>query len=392
MHQNVRLLAMHNFLQDFRLYYPVAAIYFSLVSGSYALGMSIFSITMLCAALLEVPTGIVSDLIGRKRTLVLGSVAGAAGIALYAVGGSYWMLALGAALEGLARAFFSGNNEALLHDSLAESGDEEAYQHFLGRTSAMFQVAAGIASVVGGVIAAYSFGWVMWLSVVPQLGCVAAALAFTEPKIHSEKSGNIYQHLREAVRLTVQNARLRSLSLAAMIQFAVGESAFYFRVTFIQQVWPAWAIGIARAFSHVGGAISFFYAGRVIRRFGEFPILATGLVFGAVVNIVSLALRSPLSPVLMGMTSLFFGVTMVSLSGLMQREFSQAQRATMGSLNAFGGSVMFALVSVALGALGDRVGVVPALILGEAFTLVPLLFFRAAFRASGRIQPASAAS
>jgi len=43
----------------------------------------------------------------------------------------------------------------------------------------------------------------------------------------------------------------------------------------------------------------------------------------------------------MSTSSVFHGVTTVAKSGLMQREFSDEQRATMGSLNSFAGSIFF---------------------------------------------------
>ena len=69
--RDLRLLTWFNFLTDFKLYAPVAIIYFSHVAHSYALGAGILSITYVTSALCDIPTGIYSDRIGRKTTLVL---------------------------------------------------------------------------------------------------------------------------------------------------------------------------------------------------------------------------------------------------------------------------------------------------------------------------------
>ena len=58
LHKNIKILTWFNFFTDFLLYAPVAIIYFERITGSYALGMSIFSIIMIGSALFEVPTGI----------------------------------------------------------------------------------------------------------------------------------------------------------------------------------------------------------------------------------------------------------------------------------------------------------------------------------------------
>lgn len=63
--KNIKFLTWFNFFTDFKLYSPVAILYFAQVTGSFALGMSIFSIAYVSAAFFEIPTGIYSDLIGR---------------------------------------------------------------------------------------------------------------------------------------------------------------------------------------------------------------------------------------------------------------------------------------------------------------------------------------
>ena len=97
-HKNIKLLSWFNFFTDFKLYAPVAIIYFAKVSGSYTLGMSVFSITMLAAAFFEVPTGIFSDLIGRRKTVVFGALSSVLCVIFYAIGGTYLFLVIGAIL------------------------------------------------------------------------------------------------------------------------------------------------------------------------------------------------------------------------------------------------------------------------------------------------------
>jgi MFS family permease len=113
---NIRLLTWFNFFLDFRPYGPIAIIYFAQVTGSFALGLSIFALTSLSASLFEVPTGVLSDKMGRKNTIVTGAIVSTLAITWYAFGQSFWPLVIGAVLEGVAISFFSGNNEALLYD------------------------------------------------------------------------------------------------------------------------------------------------------------------------------------------------------------------------------------------------------------------------------------
>jgi MFS family permease len=381
---NVRLLAWFNFFAEFRLYSPIAILYFSQVTGSYALGMSVYSAATLAQAFFEVPTGVFSDYIGRRKTVICGAIASALSITLYAIGGTYGVLIVGGILEGLARSFYSGNNEALLHDSLAEIGGREAYQEYLGKTASMYQIALGIAAVAGGLIAAISFQVVMWLSVLPMLIALFISLRFVEPKTHTSSTGNIYTHLRTAFRNIIHNPRLRTLSGASVMNFAIGESAWLFRSAFIAGLWPVWAIGFSALVANLGASASFYYAGRLIRRFGEFRLLIIGMSLNEVIDLVCLLFPTVLSPLIMALTSAFYGVKMVAEGGLMQREFTDEQRATMGSLNSFAGSLVFAVFSFFLGALADHIGPVYALAVTTLLSVIPMLLYASALRRAVR--------
>lgn len=380
--RNIRLLALFNFLLDFRLYAPIMIIYFEQVIGSYVLAMSILSVTMLSAAALEVPTGIISDRIGRKKTVVVGALASLAAVTCYAIGGSYTVLVIGAMFEGLERSLFSGNNDALLHDTLNEMGQKGEFAHQLGRVSSAYQAALAFSAVLGGLLAAISFGLVMWISVVPKLLMVLVSLRFVEPTIRSDEAGNVFAHLREAFRNIVHNPRLRMLSMGQIITMSIGEAAFQFRTVFIEMLWPLWAIGIARTISNLSAAVSFYFAGALQKRLGARRLLYGGISLSELTNLSALLISSVVSPLMMGATSIFFGVNMVSMNSMMQLEFTDAQRATMGSLTAFGSSLLFAVASIALGWLADRFGVRDALIIATLLSFTPLLFYRLAFRHS----------
>jgi MFS family permease len=329
--------------------------------------------------------------VGRRYTVMAGALASLGSVTCYAIGGSYTMLIAGAICEGLARSLFSGNNDALLYDTLSELDQRNAYAHHLGRVSAATQIALAMSALAGGLLSTLSFALVMWLSVIPKVGMVVLTFRFLEPKVHFEKSTNIFAHLKEAFRNIIQNRRLRFLSMAEIIGFSLGEADFLFRTVFIEMLWPLWAIGVARTISNITAAMSFYFASRLHRRFGEKRLLFGGIAFSNLTNVASIIWASPLSPALMGAMSIFFGVNTVAKNSMMQREFTDAQRSTMGSLTAFGGSLLFAVVSTLLGWLADQIGVRLALLTSTSLCALPLLFYWLAFRAESRTTRAESA-
>jgi MFS family permease len=369
-HRNIRLLMVFNFLLDFRFYTPVAILYFAQVTGSFASGMMIFSIIMLAAALWEVPTGILSDQVGRKRTVILGAAASTAAIVFYAIGGSFAALAIGGVLEGLSRALYSGNNDALLYDTLAEQDLEHQFAEYSGRTRSMFQLAAAIAAIIGSLLAFISYPLVMWLSVVPQALNIGVSFFFYEPTHHAAIQQHPFAHLRESLRLVLANPRLRLLTVAGALSGSIGEASFQFRSAFIQTLWPVWAIGVARMIAHGLGAFGFYFAGRFIRRFGEYRLLVGGITLSEFVNFVSLLFPTVLSPLFMSANSIFYGINSTASDALMQHEFTTEQRATMGSITSFATSVLFAIAAPLIGAMADAWGARTALLIVTVVSVV----------------------
>ena len=166
--KNIKLLAWFNFSYSFNLYYGIAIIYFVQVTHSFVLGISILSIIQVADALFEIPTGMYSDRIGRKICIIIGSIAQVFAVVFYALGHYYVILAIGAVLEGLAAALYSGNNDALLYETLTATGDEQNYHEHYGKVTSMLSFAAAVSVVLGAIIAYWSFPLALWLSVIRQ--------------------------------------------------------------------------------------------------------------------------------------------------------------------------------------------------------------------------------
>lgn len=371
-HKNIKLLSWFNFFLDFRFYAPIAIIYFAKVSGSYVLGMSVFSVTMLSSALLEIPTGIFSDRIGRKNTIVLGSISTVLSVILYAIGVQYFILLIGAVFEGLSRSLYSGNNDALLHDSLTENAHEEHYSEHKGKTGSTAQVALAITAIAGSIIAHWSFTFVMWLSVIPAVLGLFISFKITEPKVQKSFSGNVYEHLGMSIKQFFKNKKLRMLSLSTSLGYAQGEAGWLFRSAFNATLWPVWAIGFAQAMSNISSAISFYFGGKLVKRFGSFRILIKGKLYALFTNIIAVSMSNVFSPILLASNSVFYGAGCVSKSTLLQKEYTPGERATMDSLNSLLGNVLFAIISFSLGLVADILTPAKALLYIQIFAIVAL--------------------
>jgi len=382
--RNIALLGAFNFCNDFRVYAPIMVVYFAAVTGSFSLGTLVLSVAKIASVLFEVPTGVFSDRIGRRLTLLLGQIASLASITCYALGHGFAVLALGAALEGLAFSLFSGNNDALLYDTLKAEAAIDHFAEWHGRVSALFQLALAVSAAVA-MLALYfhlTLRMLFVMSLLPQAIGIVFALLLSEPPRTGAIPSNIFAHLREAIASFARNVRLRDLSLASMFGFAVGEGKHMFHPAFFALYWPAWALGLAGVLVHALGVLGFRLGGAAIRRFGAFPVLLGGSIGSALAGIGATAFPGLASPAIVSLSSILYGPSSVAQGMMQQRAFSDAQRATMASLISLGGNLLFAGAVFGLGALADRIGARFALLTAEFLSIPILVLYWRLYRAS----------
>lgn len=381
--KNVVLLKWYNFFYEFRPYDAIAILYFAQVTGSFALGLMVFSVAAIAAALFEVPSGVVSDRIGRRKTVVFGSVASVLALTLYALGGTFGfaLLVAGAIFNGLTRALLSGNNDALLYDTLRQTGKVDQFSEKLGKVNAMFEIALGISALLGGLLALISLQAVMIASILPQAICALIALRFIEPKVQTDKiQENIYSHLKEAVRSFIRNTKLRKLSVAHSLDYALEETQYNFKPAFAATLLPTWALGIVRSLDNLFGFLGYHFSGAITKRFGALKTLLGQQIIGRLNIFVAAGIPTVASPFLLNLNAFFFGVGETANRSLMQHEFTDKQRATMGSLNSLLGSLLFALVAFLIGFVADNIGPAKSILLLGAVSVLVIFIYWNLFR------------
>lgn len=134
--RNIPLLYAFSFLQ--MTLFPMAVItlfwkdQIGLSLSEILLLQSIFAVAM---AVMEYPSGYISDRIGYRPALTAASALGIAGWAVYTAATSFRDVLIAEILLGIATSFISGTDSALLYESLKDQGEETAYARHEGRTT-----------------------------------------------------------------------------------------------------------------------------------------------------------------------------------------------------------------------------------------------------------------
>ena len=128
-----------------------------------------------CIIIFEVPSGYFSDRLGRRRSLLVGSVAGALGFSSYALAHSLPEFLFAQFLIAIGASFLSGTDHALLYDSLIQLGRQGEFQRLVGRYGSIGNFSEGIAALVGGSMALISLRTPLYCQAVLFLGLIPLA-------------------------------------------------------------------------------------------------------------------------------------------------------------------------------------------------------------------------
>lgn len=374
MKSNLVIMGLLNLLMNFKLYGAFAIIYYSEISGSMTLGMSVFSITMIAAAILEFPTGLIADKIGRKNTVIIGCACSLIYAIVLAITNSYLGLIIVAVFEGLERAFFSGNNEAFIYDTLKEVGKESEYKTYVGKTDSMYYMAGILSTILGGVVAyCSSMRMLMILSIIPRVFEVLLAFRLRGVKKYSTEEENIFKQAKKVVKLVKENKILKKQIIADGISDGIGEATFQFRSEFYKLVWPMWAVGIPGILANVGAFLGSWFSGKILKKRKSEKVVIFSNLFSIASNWLSLLMNNVLSPIVMVTNSVF--QTQVAKSEISQSLYKDEYRSSMGSFKSLIGSLLYSIFAVLVGLVADWKGAVFALFISQFLKFIVAYFY-----------------
>ncbi|MEP4195138.1 MAG: MFS transporter [Aliishimia sp.] len=174
---------------------------------SAAEAILLYAVFDISATILEVPSGYMSDRLGRRMTLMCASVISLIGLILLGVGSSFLVFALAQFCLGAGMAFISGTNTALLYESLdATRNTSEMEAHSLRAWRYGF-VAFAVSAVSGGVMALWWAALPFFGSAIAYVALIWIAMRFIEPphalgaKSELQRLRDLSAHFREPVLL-----------------------------------------------------------------------------------------------------------------------------------------------------------------------------------------------
>jgi MFS family permease len=339
---------------------------------------AIYSVSIV---VLEIPSGYFADVIGRRRTLILGVTLGTLGYAIYSLSFGFLGFLLAELVLGFGTSFVSGADSAMLYDSLLDNNKSKDYIKYEGRMVSSGNVAEATAGIVGGLLALISLRTNFYVQTGVAFLAVPASLLLIEPGKHERLKVFTFTKILSVVRESLfTNKELRTnIFLSAIIGTATLTMAWFAQPYFKHVKLPLSLFGIMWTMLNLTVGLGAIFAYRVEKK------------LGANLTVLVFALLIPAGYLLLGwfdsiwaISILFFfyvirGFASPVLKDYIHRLTSSDVRATVLSVRNSIIRLCFVLVGPAMGFLTDATGLQTALKFGGIVFLVTGTFFALIF-------------
>ena len=314
------------------------------------------------AVVAEVPTGVLADRYGLRRSMLWGSLVTAAAFVAFGLADTIALLLGSYLLFGLGFALMSGADDAYLFNSLRAAGRGAEFSRVAGRLNAVATIAAAGFTVVGGLMVIVTpLSWPIVASGGLSFAAAIFAWRLPEPP-RGESDHSFLASGLSAGRRVVGTPSLRwgivlgsITTVAAMLVFTTFQP-----IAVDEYGLPVWALGWVAAGIMLASSAGGWSAGAFQRRLGLdrtlriLPLLAAVSLLGGATGLLVFL------PVFV-LAQFAWNAQRPLLIDFLSRRVPDSERATALSYNTLAEQLATIVATVTLGVLVDQTGLRAAL-------------------------------
>ena len=377
MRRNLFALYLIKLSKWFSLVMPIIVLFYEeqgLVLHEVFVLKSVYSVA---AVTLEIPSGYLADVWGRKRCLFWGSVLFFLGYLLYSFTGAFSAFLCAELLLGAGQTLVNGADSALLYDTAAHYKAEQHYLRYEGRLTMIGNFAEAIAGIFGGLLAAYSLRFPFYGQAIVAFIGIPAALAIREYN-HSRAVRNPAGEMLRIIRYSLgENKVLRyNILFSGIIGAATLTMAWFVQPILMQLQTPTSYYGVIWTVLNLTVGIAALYSDRVeqaleMRR-------SNGLILVVIVGGYAALALLPLTYACLAILFLFYivrGFATPILKGYINQMTFSEMRATVLSIRNFIIRLLFAAIAPFIGWLNDYYSLQVALLISALIIGIPGFLF-----------------
>jgi len=224
MSRNLRLFYLFRLLATSYLFVPIFMLFQAERGLSFFERLALGGIYSAVVIAVEIPTGVLADRLGRRRSMIAGALAMVASCLIAARAHSFVTFAIAESLAALSLALCSGADSAYLYDLLASHGRADEYARRESAASASHLVGSALAFAGGGLLAEIDLA-------LPYL-VTAGAAAIAALAAYGMRSDSVSAHdVQKLGRTSITGdmvAAVREVAQSGRLAWLIGYSAVVF--------------------------------------------------------------------------------------------------------------------------------------------------------------------
>ena len=172
----------YGFLKNLRFFEPFLILFFVETGLTYLQIGTLYAVREISTGILEIPTGIVADSLGRRRTMICSFISYVLSFLIFFCSGKYLLFIPAMILFSFGEAFRTGTHKAMIFEYLVIKGWDDQKVHYYGHTRSWAQIGSAISSLIAAYIVFYSgsYSHIFLYATIPYV--VNLFLIITYPK------------------------------------------------------------------------------------------------------------------------------------------------------------------------------------------------------------------
>jgi MFS family permease len=376
MKRNIYALYLIKLSKWFSLVMPIIVLFYE----KQGLGLQdvfiLKSVYSIAAVTLEIPSGYLADVWGRRKCLLLGSFLFFFGYLCYSFTDTFAAFLFAELLLGVGQTLVNGADSALLYDTTAQYKEEHLYLRYEGRITMIGNFAEAFAGIFGGLLAVYSLRFPFYGQAAIAFIGIPASIALKEVN----RSKHIQNPLTEIIRIIkyslITNKRLCcNIMYSGIIGAATLMMAWFVQPVLMYLKTPVSWFGVIWTVLNLVVGFAALYSDRVDRYLGP-KKMGTLILLFIVGGYVTLAFNLTYAGLaILFVFYIFRGFATPILKGYINQMTISEMRATVLSIRNFIIRLMFAAISPFLGWLNDMYSLQTALLVSSAIIFIPGAIF-----------------
>ncbi|CAJ35637.1 MFS transporter [Methanocella arvoryzae] len=353
---NIKLNYVYTALMNCTLDRAIWMLFLSLRGMSLLEIGLIESVYQLAMLLFGIPAGAISDILGRKTSLIIAAIARIAGYTLILFSHSFAGFALGFAVNALAMVLYSSASESFTYDTCKQTGQQVSYRQVYGNVLAVTFIAAAAGIAAGGFIANVSYDWVYYATIGILLCALIPALLFTETRKRADGSRRprLRELLTRSVTLIAGNPVILYLLVISAAITVIDQTIYmYSQKYFEAMAIPVYFIGLILSADSIFAALGARYA-HVLERFSNRDIVIIVPAVILAMYLLFAVVDSPVVVLFLWIATIFVVGFWPILSDLINKRVPSENRATVLSMKAQMNSIAVMIVFPIVGFIAER--------------------------------------